>query len=95
MLSRRSLDDLIDIPVQFSVGAGGDFFQIVDVGPDFRAEGADVGWVAPVCYDSCAAEVDEEARVGSLEETGDEGVDAWFVVRVAVVCPSSIKSPVS
>ena len=61
VLSRRSLDDLIDIPVQFSVGAGGDFFQIVDVRPDFRAEGAEVGWVAPVCYDSCAAEVDEKA----------------------------------
>ena len=39
----------------------------------------------PVCYDACAAQVDEVAGFIALEQTGDEGVDAWFVVGVAVV----------
>lgn len=80
------LDDFVDVAVKSIVRQGPDRVDVVDVGPDFRVEfsGA-VGGGFPVGDDAGTAKVEEEGWVGALEETGDEGVDAGFVVGVAVV----------
>ena len=42
--------------------------------------------VSPICDYATAAEVNEEGGLLSLEKTIDDGFDAWFVVRVAIIC---------
>jgi hypothetical protein len=86
--SRSLLDDLVDIAMQLAVVPGCDFINVVDIRPNFGVQVAEVGILAPVCDDTCAAEMDEEGWGGlgaAAQETGNQGFDGGLVVGVAVV----------